>query len=176
MALNAGSVEYRITGNTDGVDQALDETEQRAKQVGNAIKGLLAALGTYKAVEALADLTKQCVESYAEFEQLTGGVETLFKDSADVIEQYAQQAYMTAGVSANQYMETVTSFSASMIASLEGDTQKAAELSNQALVDMADNANKMGTSMESLQTAYAGFAKQNYTMLDNLNIMGAFAA
>ena len=170
MALNAGSVEYRITGDTTGVNNALDQTEDKAKQVGNAIKGLLAALGTYKAVEALADLTKQCVESYAEFEQLTGGVETLFKTSADAVKQYAQEAYQTAGISANEYMQTVTSFSASMIASLGGDTQKAAELSNQALIDMSDNANKMGTDFAAVQNAYQGFAKQNYTLLDNLKL------
>ena len=99
-----------------------------------------------------------------------GGVETLFKDSAGKVQQYAQNAYKTAGLSANKYMETVTSFSASLLQSLDGDTKKATESANLAITDMSDNANKMGTSMESIQNAYQGFAKQNYTMLDNLKL------
>lgn len=115
-------------------------------------------------------LTKQSLEGYAEYEQLVGGVETLFKTNADTVMNYANNAYKTAGLSANQYMETVTGFSASLLQSLDGDTQKAAHTADMAITDMADNANKMGSSMESIQNAYQGFAKQNYTMLDNLKL------
>lgn len=123
-----------------------------------------------KAAKAIVDLGKQSLELYAQYEQLTGGIETLFKDSQDIVMGYAENAYKTAGMSANQYMETVTSFSASLISSMGGDTKAAAEKANLAITDMSDNANKMGSSMESLQNAYQGFAKQNYTMLDNLNL------
>lgn len=119
---------------------------------------------------AVAALTKSAVEAYADYEQLVGGVETLFKDSADQVQMYAANAYQTAGLSANAYMETVTSFSASLLQSLGGDTAKAAEYADLAITDMSDNANKMGTDMESIQYAYQGFAKQNYTMLDNLKL------
>ena len=115
-------------------------------------------------------LTKMGVEGYAQYEQLVGGVETLFKTSSNAVMGYAENAYKTAGMSSNQYMETVTSFSASLIQSLGGDTAKAAEVGNMAITDMSDNANKMGTSMEMIQNAYQGFAKQNYTMLDNLKL------
>ena len=115
-------------------------------------------------------LGTSAIQSYAEYEQLIGGVETLFKESSDIVSGYADMAYKTAGLSANAYMETVTSFTASLLQSLEGDTNAAADAANQAVIDMADNANKMGTSMESIQNAYQGFAKQNYTMLDNLKL------
>ena len=110
------------------------------------------------------------VNSYADLEQNVGGIETLFKGSADKVIKNAENAYKTAGMSANQYMETVTSFSASLLQSLGGDTEKAADVADMALTDMSDNANKMGTSMELIQNAYQGFAKQNYTMLDNLKL------
>lgn len=128
------------------------------------------AAGLAAAATGIAALTKQSVEGYAEYEQLVGGVETLFKDSADAVMGYAENAYKTAGLSANEYMETVTSFSASLLQSLNGDTAAAAQIADTAITDMADNANKMGTSMESIQNAYQGFAKQNYTMLDNLKL------
>ena len=115
-------------------------------------------------------MSTAAVNSYAEYEQLAGGVETLFKDSSNKLMGYADQAYKTAGMSANEYMSTVTSFSASLLQSLEGDTEKAADYANQAVIDMSDNANKMGTSIEMIQNAYQGFAKQNYTMLDNLKL------
>nr|DAG08838.1 MAG TPA: tail tape measure protein [Caudoviricetes sp.] len=136
-----------------------------AKTVG---KASLAAIGA--AATGITALTKSAVENYAEYEQLVGGVETLFKDSSSKVLEYANSAYKTAGLSANDYMETVTSFSASLLQSLGGDTEKAAEIGNMAVIDMADNANKMGSSMEAIQNAYAGFAKQNYTMLDNLKL------
>lgn len=136
-----------------------------AKVVG---KVTVAAVGA--ASTAVAGLTKTAIENYAEYEQLVGGVETLFGDSAGVVKQYASEAYKSAGMSANEYMATVTSFSASLLQSLGGDTAKAAEYGDMAIRDMSDNANKMGTSMEMIQNAYNGFAKQNYTMLDNLKL------
>ena len=125
----------------------------------------LAAVGT-----GIAALSKLSVAGYAEYEQLVGGVETLFKDSSAAVQQYAQNAYKTAGLSANEYMATVTSFSASLLQSLGGDTAAAAEMADLAITDMSDNANKMGTDMAAIQNAYNGFAKQNYTMLDNLKL------
>jgi phage-related protein len=136
-----------------------------AKTGATAIAGLVAA-----ASAAVAGLVTLSVKQYAEFEQLTGGVETLFKDSADLVKRYAANAYETAGLSANEYMNTITGFSASLLQGLGGDTEKAARIGHQAILDMSDNANKMGTSMEMIQNAYQGFAKQNYTMLDNLKL------
>ena len=161
----------------------LDELTKKSKHAGDGFskfgsalgKGLKTAakIGTAAvgmASTAIVGLTKQAVESYAEYEQLVGGVETLFKDSASKIEGFADRAYLTAGLSANEYMSTVTSFSASLLQSLGGDTEKAADYADMAVTDMADNANKMGTSMELIQNAYQGFAKANYTMLDNLKL------
>ena len=153
-----------------------DQASSQVETIGSKLKGGLAtaakvgvaAIGAASA--GIAALTKSSIEGYAEYEQLVGGVETLFKQSADVVQQYAANAYKTAGMSANEYMETVTSFSASLLQSLDGDTTAAAEKANLAITDMSDNANKMGTSMESIQNAYQGFAKQNYTMLDNLKL------
>ena len=116
------------------------------------------------AATGVVALTKASVANYAEYEQLVGGVETLFKKSSDTVMKYAENAYKTAGLSANEYMETVTSFSASLLQSLGGDTEKAAKTADKAITDMSDNANKMGTSMEMIQNAYQGFAKQNYTI------------
>ncbi len=121
-------------------------------------------------VNGIVSLGKEAIANYAEYEQLVGGVETLFKDSAGIVEGYANNAYKTAGLSANQYMETVTSFSASLLQSLNNDTAKSAEVADMAITDMSDNANKMGTDMSMIQSAYQGFAKQNYTMLDNLKL------
>lgn len=119
---------------------------------------------------AVSALTTLSVNSYADYEQLVGGVETLYKTSADKVQQYAADAYKTAGLSANEYMNTATTFAAALVSSLGGDTEQAAELANTAIGDMSDNANKMGTDMESIQNAYNGFSKQNYTMLDNLKL------
>lgn len=140
--------------------------------LGTAAKVGVAALAATStiAVGALGVVAKGALEAYASYEQLTGGVETLFKDSAPIVERYAANAYQTAGMSANDYMETVTGFSASLLQSLGGDTAAAAEKANVAVTDMSDNANKMGTSIGSIQDAYQGFAKQNYTMLDNLKL------
>ena len=140
--------------------------------IGTAAKVGVAALLTAStaAFGAMSMVAKGSLEAYASYEQLTGGVETLFKESASVVEGYAANAYKTAGMSANAYMETVTSFSASLLQGLGGDTAAAAEYANMAVTDMSDNANKMGTSIGSIQDAYQGFAKQNYTMLDNLKL------
>lgn len=136
-----------------------------AKTGATVITGLVVAAST--AVVALAGLS---VKQYAEYEQLVGGVETLFKDSSKLVQRYAANAFETAGLSANEYMSTITGFSASLLQGLGGDTKKAAEIGNQAVTDMSDNANKMGTDMTMIQNAYQGFAKQNYTMLDNLKL------
>lgn len=127
-----------------------------------------AAVGA--ATTGVVALTKEAVGNFGEYEQLVGGVETLFKDSANTVQKYAKDAYKNQGMSANEYMTTVTSFSASLLQSLDGDTQAAAQKADLAITDMSDNANKMGSSMESIQNAYQGFAKQNYTMLDNLKL------
>lgn len=126
--------------------------------------------GCTQLAEKMEDVTKSAVGHYAEYEQLVGGVETLFKDSSGKLIDYAEKAYKTAGMSSNQYMDTATSFAASLIHGLGGDTAKAVELTNLAITDMSDNANKMGTDIGSIQDAYQGFAKQNYTMLDNLKL------
>lgn len=150
---------------SDQTGGKLSKLGEIGKAAGAAIAAAMAAAGA-----AVVAITKQAIESYAEYEQLVGGVETLFKTSSDKVLGYAQNAYKTAGLSANQYMETVTSFSASLLQGLGGDTDKAAEIANVAITDMSDNANKMGTDMASIQNAYQGFAKQNYTMLDNLKL------
>lgn len=135
---------------------------------GGIAKGV--AVGVGVASTAVIGLGKQAVDAYGNYEQLVGGVETLFKENASAVIKNASNAYKTAGMSANQYMETVTGFSASLLQSVGGDTVKAAQMADMAITDMADNANKMGTSMEMIQNAYQGFAKQNYTMLDNLKL------
>lgn len=178
-------------------NEALDDTGDKAKETGKNIKetgddaekseskfstafqkmgsaaakvGKAIATGLAVASAAVVKIGKDAISAYGDYEQLVGGVETLFKDSSDTVIQNAANAYKTAGMSANAYMETVTSFSASLLQSLGGDTVKAAEKADTAVTDMSDNANKMGTSMEAIQNAYQGFAKQNYTMLDNLKL------
>lgn len=142
------------------------------KKIGNAGKaiGKATLAASAAAAAGVVAITASAVKSYAEYEQLVGGVDTLFKESSKTVQQYANNAYKTAGLSANEYMSTITSFSASLLQSLGGDTVKAAEYGNRAVIDMADNANKMGTSIDMIQNAYQGFAKQNYTMLDNLKL------
>lgn len=154
------------------IEKIGDAFSKLGSKTGEALKVVatgVTAITTAGAIGAVA-MGKASVESYAEYEQLVGGVETLFGESSKTVENYANNAYKTAGLSANEYMETVTSFSASLLQSLDGDTAKSAEVADMAITDMADNANKMGTSMSSIQTAYQGFAKQNYTMLDNLKL------
>ena len=160
-----GSVVIKIKGDDSPFQKVLGKI---GSAVSTAVKASAAAVGAASA--GVAALGTACINAYADYEQLAGGVETLFKDSAETIHSFADNAYKTAGLSANEYMETVTSFSASLLQSLDGDTQKAAVAADLAITDMADNANKMGTAMESIQNAYQGFAKQNYTMLDNLKL------
>lgn len=162
---------------------AIDETTDKAEKSqgkmskffsgigkGAAVVGKAVGVGMVAAGTAVVGLVTKSTQAYAEYEQLVGGVDTLFKESSAKVQAYAEQAYETAGMSANEYMNTVTSFSASLLQSLDGDTEKAADKADMAIRDMSDNANKMGTSMESIQNAYQGFAKQNYTMLDNLKL------
>lgn len=157
----------------DGSEKALSFGDILKANVASdfIVSGIKAMASAIKeATAALVDLGKQSIMGFAEQEQLIGGVDTLFKESSAQVQQYANAAYKTAGLSANQYMETVTSFSASLLQSLGGDTKAAADKADQAITDMSDNANKMGTDMQSIQDAYQGFAKQNYTMLDNLKL------
>lgn len=166
----------KISVDDGDVDKGFSETSSKAETLAGKLKGGLATAAKVggaaiaAAGAAAIAITKQAVENYGEYEQLVGGVETLFKSSADTVMQYAENAYKTAGMSANEYMTTVTAFSASLLQSMGGDTDAAAEKANLAITDMSDNANKMGSSMESIQNAYQGFAKQNYTMLDNLKL------
>ena len=160
--MNENVLEIKTLLDTTGVDKGVDSlsgsVSRGAAMIGAALVTTAAGLGTL------------AIKSFAQYEQLAGGVETLYKNSSKEVMAYASNAYKTAGMSANKYMETVTSFSASLLQSLDGDTKKSAEYANRAVTDMSDNANKMGTSIESIQMAYQGFAKQNYTMLDNLKL------
>lgn len=153
----------------DGFGSAWKKALTKLKPAAAAAVKALAAV-TAAAAAAFGAVVKQSVEDYSDYEQLVGGVETLFKSSSDKVVAYANNAYKTAGMSANEYMETVTSFSASLLQGLGGDTEAASVIADQAITDMSDNANKMGTDMEMIQNAYQGFAKQNYTMLDNLKL------
>lgn len=156
------SVDDKASSQVETLSGKLKSGLVTAAKVGAAA---VAAAGT-----AIIAIGKQAIDQYAEYEQLVGGVETLFKQSSDTVMGYAENAYKTAGLSANKYMSTVTGFSASLLQSLGGDTEAAAKYADMAITDMSDNANKMGTSMEMIQNAYQGFAKQNYTMLDNLKL------
>lgn len=210
MNLNASSFAKGIktaTSSVENMTESMKDATSSASKMTSVMQGIgsgvakvgkgLAIAGT-AAATAVTALVSKSVGAFADYEQLTGGVETLFGAGGRSVEEYAQsvgksvsdiqgkydslmsaqnvvlenanKAYMTAGMSANEYMDTVTGFSASLISSLGGDTNKAADYANSALVDMSDNANKMGTDMESIKNAYQGFAKQNYTMLDNLKL------
>lgn len=169
----ASSVASRMAGALKGgADIAWNAISSMSGKAVGALKGVatvgLAGVGT--AVAALAGVGKSSLDAYATYEQAVGGVDTLFKDASGTVQKYAAEAYRTAGVSANEYMTQVTSFSASLISSLGGDTAKAAELGNTAMVDMSDNANKMGTDIETIQQTYQSLARGNYAMLDNLKL------
>lgn len=185
MATELAKAYVQIVPSADGIKGSIakiidPEAESAGKSGGSKLMGglksvlggagAIAGAAVTAAAAGVAAITKAAVDNYANYEQLVGGVETLFKDSSDQVMQYANDAYKTAGLSANDYMETVTGFSASLLQGLGGDTKQAADVANRAVIDMADNANKMGTSIESIQNAYQGFAKQNYTMLDNLKL------
>lgn len=196
-----------VIGSVKNMNESMKDATNSASKMSSVMKGIgssaikvgkVLAVAGAAAATAVTALVSKSVGAFADYEQLTGGVETLFGAGGRSVEEYAQsvgksvsdiqgkydslmsaqnavlenanKAYMTAGMSANEYMDTVTGFSASLISSLGGDTNKAADYANSALVDMSDNANKMGTDMESIKNAYQGFAKQNYTMLDNLKL------
>ena len=173
MAGNLGDAVLHFKGDTKDLDE---KTKGLSSSVSSAMKGIAGTVGGVfagalaTASGMMVSLTKKAISSYADLEQNIGGVETLFKENADKVIKNAQQAYKTAGVSANEYMQGVVSFSASLLQSLGNDTAKAADIADMAFKDMSDNANKMGTDMSSIQNAYQGFAKQNYTMLDNLKL------
>lgn len=178
MATELGQAYVQIMPSAKGISGSMSgmldpEAESAGNsaglKIGSALK-IAAIAGVVATGAALGKLISSSLSEGADLQQSLGGVETLFKDNADKVKKYATEGYKTAGMSANAYMETVTGFSASMIKSLNGDTAKAADLSNQAIVDMSDNANKMGTNIGDIQNAYQGFAKQNYTMLDNLKL------
>jgi hypothetical protein len=164
-----GYLNFDTKINEKGFNEGVGKLSKLGKSglsiVSKAMTGAVVAVGT-----AAGAIIKLSLGVVANMEQQIGGVETLFKDSANTVIDNANRAYKTAGMSANNYMETVTSFSASLLQSLGGDTAKAASYADRAIVDMSDNANKMGTSMRDIQNAYQGFAKQNYTMLDNLKL------
>ena len=160
-----GSVTIDILGDDSGFSKAVNGLKGVAS---SALKGI--ATGVAAATAGVVALSKAALDSYADYEQLVGGVETLFKESSGIVQEYAANAYKTAGVSANTYMEQATAFSASLIQSLGGDTSAAAEYANQAIMDMSDNANKMGTDIESIQMTYQSLMRGNYEMLDNLKL------
>lgn len=181
-SLNKMQNELRdTTSEMRDMDDAMDGGAKKALSFGDVLKANLASDVIISGVKAMAsaikevgaalvDLGKQSIQGFAEQEQLIGGVDTLFKANSAQVQQYANNAYKTAGMSANEYMATVTSFSASLLQSLGGDTKAAAEKADQAITDMSDNINKMGSDAQSVQNAYQGFAKANYTMLDNLKL------
>ena len=161
-----GTLKFDTSLDTGGLQSGMGKVASVAQQALGVFTGQMMT----RAVDALANLGKSALDSVGQLEQNVGGVETLFGDAADAVIASADRAYQTAGMSANDYMSTVTSFSASLLQSLGGNTEEAAKVADMAIIDMADNANKMGTSMDRIQDAYQGFAKQNYTMLDNLKL------
>lgn len=180
MATQIGEAVIKLSFDGKGLKSELasaeSQVEKSSSKIGGAFKtiakvGVAAfSAASTAAIGFVTSATKAAVQGFAQYEQLVGGVDTLFKDASDTVQQNAAIAFKTAQISANEYMNTVTSFSASLIQSLGGDTAKAAKVADMAVIDMADNANKMGTSMEMIQNAYQGFAKQNYMMLDNLKL------
>ena len=161
-----GTLKFDTSLDTGGLQSGMGKVASVAQRALGVFTGQMMT----RAVDALANLGKSALDSVGQLEQNVGGVETLFGDAADAVIASADRAYQTAGMTANDYMSTVTSFSASLLQSLGGNTEEAAKVADMAIIDMADNANKMGTSMDMIQNAYQGFAKQNYTMLDNLKL------
>lgn len=176
MALEIFRLMGSVFVDTDKANKSLNNVDKKASGFGNTLLSGIGTAAKWAAGIAVAAgtaglaISKMAIDSYAEYEQLVGGVETLFGKSSDTVLEYAKNAYKTAGMTANEYMETTTSFAASLLSSLKGDTEAAAKYADMAITDMSDNANKMGTSMEMIQNAYQGFAKQNYAMLDNLKL------
>lgn len=167
--MSDGRIIIDTTVDNSGAEKDVKNLSSKLGSMAKASAAAITAIVT-AATGGIAALTKLSVEQYAEYEQLTGGVETLFKNSSDKVMEYANNAYQSAGMSANEYMDTITGFAASLLQGLGGDTEKAAQIGNMAVEDMSDNANKMGTAIERIQDAYQGFAKANYTMLDNLKL------
>lgn len=171
-----GDESKETSGQVDDLGDKSKKTSKLISNLGSAAKGAvskglgIAVKGMAVASAGVAALATASVKSYSEYEQLVGGVETLFKDSASIVQKYANDAYRTAGVSANDYMQNVTSFSAALIKGCGGDTEKAAELANMAMMDMSDNANKFGSDISTIQTLYQGLAKEQYMLLDNLKL------
>ena len=161
-----GTLKFDTSLDSGGLQSGMGKVASIAQQALGVFSGQMMT----RAVDSLVNLGKTALDSVGALEQNVGGVETLFGDTADAVIAAADRAYQTAGMSANDYMSTVTSFSASLLQSLSGNTEEAAKVADMAIIDMADNANKMGASMDMIQNAYQGFAKQNYTMLDNLKL------
>lgn len=178
MAGEIAKAYVQIVPTTKGIKNALTKNlsgvgEEAGGKVGKSLgSSIMSAIKKVAPVLAIGKVIKDSIFEGGQLEQSIGGIETLFGDSAEKIKKYANEAYKTVGMSANEYMKNVTSFSASLLQSVGGDTDKAAKIANMAMMDMWDNANKMGTSLESIQNAYQGFAKHNYTMLDNLKLGG----
>ena len=166
----------KITLDDSSYTKGIKNAESMGQQLAGKMSSMTVAVGNImadlmkKAVSSISGVVTGAIDSYADYQQLIGGVETLFKTSADKVANYAKQSFKNTGLSANEYMDTVTSFSASLLQGLNGNVEAAADIANTAVQDMADNANKMGTDIGSIQSAYMGFAKQNYTMLDNLKL------
>ena len=166
----------KIQLDSSGFEKGVRRAEGLGQQLTGKISAMTVAVGQLaadlmrKGIQGVENIIGGAIDGYADYQQLIGGVETLFKNSSDKVQKYAKQSFKTTGLSANDYMETVTSFSASLLQGLQGNTDQAAEYANMAVTDMADNANKMGTDMSSIQAAYQGFAKKNWTMLDNLKL------
>ena len=152
-----------------GVKRAAESGKKLSSSIGAGLKkaGAIGMKAVGLAATAISAVTGFAVKNIAQYEQMVGGVDTLFKESSKKVQSYAENAYKTAGMDANTYMETATGFAASLLQSLQGDTEKAADLTDLAIRDMSDNANKMGTSMESIRYAYQGFAKQNFMIKSN---------
>lgn len=172
MATELAKAYVQIVPSAKGIKNSISKELGGEANSAGASAGSKIVSGIKKAIAiaAIGKAIASTITEGAELEQSIGGIETLFKESAGKVKEYAANAYRTAGMSANEYMQLTTSFSASLLQSLAGDTQKAADVSNMAMTDMSDNANKMGTNMEDIKNAYQGFAKQNYTMLDNLKL------
>ena len=172
ISLDTSEYEQAVKGASADGQQLAKSWSGFGQKIGAAfsVLGKAAVAGAGAATAAVGVLTKSSLDAYSSFEQLTGGVKTLFKESADTVMEYADNAYKTAGMSANQYMETITSFTGTLLRSLDGDTAAAAEYANMAITDMADNSNKMGVSLETLQQTYQSLARGNYEMLDSLNL------
>lgn len=176
MATELGKAYVQIMPSAKGITGSIQKAmapeakqagEKTGISIGGAIKGAIAAAGIGIAI-------KKAISEGGALEQSIGGVETLFKDHAKTVRKYANEAYKSVGVSANEYMENVTSFSASLLQSVSGDTKRAAEVAHMAMVDMGDNANKMGTDMRDIQNAYQGFSKENYTIKNNVRYISDY--